>query len=321
MTTGPRKARLGTLAVALVVAVGCSGEEPEPAAPASPAPSRSEPQRSPAEEASSVPLPGPAGVELSVRGQRVTLACREADVGGILSDLADELEFALEVTGAPLPRLTARIVDAPIAEALPVVLAGVRYDAEFESQGDTHRLVRLRVGGVGDAAPGGTRASNATMDRIREAVERSRVTGSLLDPDDPRVAVDDADLEDEDEERAQAAWIDRLSDRDPAERARAAYEVEPEGRGLDALLGVLYNDADPSVRTAAVSQLEDSDAHAAVEGLVYALSDRDRGVVLEAIDALEFAGDESVIPSLEPLLDSPDAEVREAAEEAIEFLE
>ena len=44
-------------------------------------------------------------------------------------------------------------------------------------------------------------------------------------------------------------------------------------------------------------------------------------MVLEAIDALEFAGDESIIPNLEPFLDHPDPEVREAAEEAIEFLE
>jgi HEAT repeat protein len=152
-------------------------------------------------------------------------------------------------------------------------------------------------------------------------MEKLRRTGGPSDPDEPDEYDDDFDDEDVEDAREQADWIERLADRDPRSRAEAASEVEPEGRGLDALLGLVYSDPDPSVRVAAVSQLEDSDAHAAVEGLISALGDRDRRVVLEAIDALEFAGDESIIPSLEPLLDSPDPEIREAASEAIEFLE
>ena len=64
----------------------------------------------------------------------------------------------------------------------------------------------------------------------------------------------------------------------------------------------------------------DSEAFAAVEGLIMALDDPDRGVVLQAIESLEFAGDESVIPALSPLLDDSDRAIREAAAEAIEFL-
>ena len=123
------------------------------------------------------------------------------------------------------------------------------------------------------------------------------------------------------QEEEQRRAIEQLTSRDPSVRAEAASEIDPEGPGLGALLDIVYEDPDPAVRTAAVSQLEDSDTHAAVEGLIAALNDDDRGVVLEAIDALEFAGDETVIPRLEPFLESPDAEVREAAAEAIEFLE
>jgi HEAT repeat protein len=54
---------------------------------------------------------------------------------------------------------------------------------------------------------------------------------------------------------------------------------------------------------------------------VRALSDSDPEVVLEAIDALEFVGDENVAGDLRRLSDHPNQEVREAAEDALEYLQ
>ena len=51
------------------------------------------------------------------------------------------------------------------------------------------------------------------------------------------------------------------------------------------------------------------------------LKDSDAEVVLEAIDALEFVGDENVLADLRRLLDHPNPEVREAAQDAIEYLQ
>ena len=44
-------------------------------------------------------------------------------------------------------------------------------------------------------------------------------------------------------------------------------------------------------------------------------------VVIEAVSALEYTADHTVIGSLEKLLQHPDPEVREAAEDAIDYLE
>lgn len=306
----------------LAASPGCSPDRPEPSGvvlPSQPEAAEPAPRNQPVQDATALPeLPPPGGIALAVEGDRVTLACHDVELARVLAQLAHELEFGLEISGTTLPRATVQLADTPIAAALPVVLAGTRYDAVFQAAGPLHHLVRLRVEGV-EGTPGraGGPSDAAAGDRgasLRAAAERFRSGGD----DDP-----DADPFDpgDEEAREQAAWIERLTASDPRTRAEAAYEVEPEGRGLDALLGLVYDDPDPSVRVAAVSQLEDSDAHAAVQGLIGALSDPDRRVVLEAIDALEFAGDESVIPSLSPLLDSPDPEIRDAAEEAIEFLE
>ena len=55
--------------------------------------------------------------------------------------------------------------------------------------------------------------------------------------------------------------------------------------------------------------------------LLRSLGDDEPEVVIAALDALEFAGDETLVPDLEPLLEHPDERVREAAAEAIDFLQ
>jgi len=85
--------------------------------------------------------------------------------------------------------------------------------------------------------------------------------------------------------------------------------------------GVVQAPPDLRVRAAATASLENYDWFGAVEALRAALRDPNPEVVAEGVDSLEFAGDASSIRHLEPLLAHEDSRVREAASEAIDFLE
>jgi HEAT repeat protein len=130
----------------------------------------------------------------------------------------------------------------------------------------------------------------------------------------------DDDYDSQDEEDLALA-LEGLKNPDPEERSDAVLDIEPEGPGLQYLLEVMTDDPDPEVRTAAVSQLGDSESPEAIDGMVTALNDPNSEVVLEAIDSLEYSADHNVIGSLERLLQHPDPEVREAAQDAIDYLE
>jgi hypothetical protein len=266
------------------------------------------------------PLPESGRSTVEFRDGLVTVLGNQTDLMSILSRLAVRAGFRLELGEARPGRRTLRIERLALAHALPILLEGIEYQTDFEIDPVTgaHVLRRLQVGAMASASSHA--ASSEPAPGPREEIPRWRPQPIL----DPRIH---EELELEREERMarmqeeQQEHIEQLSSRDPLIRADAASEIEPEGAGLEHLLNLLYEDPDPAVRAAAAGQLEDSDTHAAVTALVNALQDEDRQVVLESIDALEFAGDESIIPSLVPLLDSRDQEIREAAAEAIEFLE
>jgi HEAT repeat protein len=112
----------------------------------------------------------------------------------------------------------------------------------------------------------------------------------------------------------------RLADPDPGVRATEVAGLEPDADGLQQLERILATDPDPEVRIAATEVLADGDSSGAVEALLRALSDSDSRVVIAALDGLEFAADETVIPRLQPLLQHPAGNVREKAAETIEFL-
>ena len=111
-----------------------------------------------------------------------------------------------------------------------------------------------------------------------------------------------------------------LDAEDPEQRVRALLALEPEGEGLDALVRAIESDPDPRVRAAATVGLEEGEDFAALQALVGALDDPEPEVVIEVLDSLEFAGDESLAPKIEPLLAHPDARVRQAAGNAMQML-
>ena len=123
-----------------------------------------------------------------------------------------------------------------------------------------------------------------------------------------------------DEAEQLAAALQELESSDPEVRSDALFDIEPEGPGLQALLEVLSDDPDPEVRGLAARQLGYAGSPEATAGLVSALDDPAPEVVIEAVDALQMIDDSTVIGSLEKLLQHPDAEVRAAAEDGIDFL-
>ena len=265
--------------------------------------------------------PAPTGVRpgefvLSVVGGRVQLASREAARGPMLRRLADLEGFELQAGALPRRSLTLQLDEVSLATAVDALLDDLSYRARFEHDEELgrNRLVSLEVGDLEELAklaapkPEGPRpAPGGRKDEPGEDLEPSRKLGR---------AERNRDYAEE-----TRRWLEGLDSPDDRERLEAAEEVDLEGPGLDRLIELARDDADPRVRAAAVERLEDSGTFAATQALLQALGDGDSRVVLRAIEGLEFVGDESIIPHLEPLRDHDDPEVRDAAIEAIEFLE
>jgi len=98
-------------------------------------------------------------------------------------------------------------------------------------------------------------------------------------------------------------------------------ELDLEGEGLDTLIEIIKTNLDPGIRSLALERLSNTESYIAIETTILALNDDSVEVVLQALDTIEFIGDESVIRYIEKLLYHPTTEVREAARETIDFLD
>jgi len=98
-------------------------------------------------------------------------------------------------------------------------------------------------------------------------------------------------------------------------------ELDLEGEGLDTLIEIIKTNLDPGIRSLALERLSNTESYISIETAILALNDDSVEVVLQALDTIEFIGDESVIRYVEKLLYHPTAEVRDAAREAIDFMD
>jgi hypothetical protein len=113
-----------------------------------------------------------------------------------------------------------------------------------------------------------------------------------------------------------------LDDPSPEVRAEAVYDYDHEGPlGLDPLIDLALSDPDPGVRAAAAETLGHEGSPSALSTLVETLKDPSPEVLRISIETLALVGDKHHAASIRPLLGHPDAEVREAAEIAMELLE
>jgi hypothetical protein len=276
----------------------------EPGAPRSEAPSPAQ------------PAPGSALVSLSERG--VTVRANQTSRRVVLTELERNVGFGLNF--APGTRLekpiTIDAVDAPLEEVLGSLLEGWPHVLYFGVAASGGRV--LEQVDVGDFSATDVAAADLAARAPTEAQRARRRRKQEVERD----PVADAERR-ERIERRQDEFYAQLDDADPAARAEAAEGLRADDRTVPALSELAANDPDSGVRKAAVSALSDASEEdtAALGALVGALGDADPQVVIAALDSLEWVGDASVIPYITPLLDDPNAGVREAAEDSIYYLE
>jgi len=312
--------------------LGCSGAE-------APAPNAESGAESGAEAAAVVepdaprsevpspaqPAPGSALVSLSERG--VTVRANQTSRRVVLTELERNAGFGLDF--APGTRLekpiTIDAVDAPLEEVLGSLLEGwphVLYFGVAASGGRVLEQVDVGDFSATDVAAADLATDAVVADLAAEApteAQRARRRWKREVEHDP---IADAERR-ERIERRQDEFYAKLDDADPAARAEAAEGLRADDRTIPALSELAANDPDSGVRKAAVSALSDASEEdtAALGALVGALGDADPQVVIAALNSLEWIGDASVIPYITPLLEDPNAGVREAAENSIYYLE
>jgi len=298
--TAPARAWLCALVAACALACG---DEPAPSTPANSSDTRgaTAPETS-ARESAARNWPASGAWSLAFAQGTVSVDAFEAPRRPLLEELAQRAGFALEAAPGTWPPLTLRIEAQPLELALPLLVGELEYRTEWTSEEGAHRLTKLVIG-----APRATQSS-ADAPSLRPGEVGDSLQRALAEMADENAPQDE---------------IDALRDLEAADaetRMRAVLALDPEGEGLTALIGAIEGDPDPRVRAAATVGLEESEEFAAVRALVGALDDPNPEVVVEAVDSLEFAGDASVVASLEPLLGHSDARVRKAAADAIRLL-
>jgi HEAT repeat protein len=199
-----------------------------------------------------------------------------------------------------------------------LILDGLSYNLRYELDEASGSRILARVE-IGEALENGaetlakTPPTHAlkTRNRASSAATRSRESA----PNDRPEPISEADAAE------QAELLSDLDSSDPITRAEAADWIDLDGKVLDRMISLLEEDPDPDVRLTIADRLGDEESPAAISALVAALRDPNSEVVLRAIEILEFEAEAWLIPELIPLLSHHDPEVREAAQDAIDFLE
>jgi hypothetical protein len=306
---------IALLATACALALAACGEteevqRPESATPTPAAPSTArEPVHSGA--ASSTRMPAAGGVELYVDGEKVTLLANAAPRLPVLQRLARALGFTLVAPDVFDEPITVNGVDVELRDLLPQLLPDRPYAVayNYDAVERVHRVARLEIGLLGTVSAPGLTASKRATNTVGplEDVAREKSAPRQRRPAPAR----------------ELSWhkvLEQLDDSDWEERSAAIDQIEPKGEGLAVLVERLANDPHAKVRGAAAEQLGGSDTLLAIDALIAALQDPDKQVVLEAIDALEFTDDETVVKEIAPLQYHKDADIREAAADAVCFI-
>lgn len=249
----------------------------------------------------------PGTMQLTLLDGRVTLDSKEVSQAKILEALAARGGFELVARGSLAERLTIRMSDAPLAEAVSLIVGPLPYQMEFVGDDDrgSHRLARLRIG---------------EPPRVADAVSASPRHAALREhPGAPSVA--DFELQRDVESRYGEPAVE-----EPALRRQQVADLDVDREeDVEVLFRYAEEDPDPTVRKAAVEQLADAPGSGrVVAALVARLSDPDRDVVVASLDALEWQDDARALIALEQMLEEgslyQDPELRELVVEAIDWI-
>lgn len=289
----------------LAALAGCSDRS------AAPSPNDSNSPDAQQDAASADPRLAAGEVRLRIDAGAITLRANAAPRRRLLERLSHALSFELAATDVGDEPITLETEAATLRDLLPLLLPdrAYRVDYRFDAVNARHAVARLEIGAAG--------ASQVRRPQSAPAQQAAALAGPA-EPDPAPPAA--RSLQRREPPQAWSALMQQLDESDAEDRVEAIQKIEPDRDGLGVLIERLAADPSPLVRAAAARQLEDSDTLLAVDALIRALSDPDRRVVLDAIDALEFTDDESVADDLAPLTQHPDREIAEAAIEAQCFI-
>lgn len=304
---------VAVLVLALLFCVaGCSRESPESTA------AEGQPKALKTATENQLLLdPGTVTVEFS--DDLLTVLSNCAPRLSVLKQVARAAGFEFVAGDVEPQTLTVRIVKSMLAQALPMLLAELPYDAEyvFDPDRKVHVLARLHVGET-QASAATAPPDDETEFEARAVADESWCEPPLIDD----LIVEGLQREVEELMIAQAELLDRVENSAPQVRAEAILEIPIAGEGLDVILDALALNSDPEVRVAAAQRLATAKSYATMDGLINALDDSVPEVALQAIRSLVTIGDRSVILNMQNILDRHfDPTVQQALEEGIQALE
>jgi hypothetical protein len=250
--------------------------------------------------------PGTFDIRLHEGG--VTLLANDVSARDILNGLAILAGFELLDAGTPMERVTLTIEGGDIHSVLVTLLKPNPYQIIYEF----------------DHVRGGDALTRVVAGRLPTVVEAAPAPPPLPGTSSAIIIPEGAPLPDASLTALSAedqVYLSLLLDPSPEVRADAAESITATGIALDYLARIITTDPSPEVRIATTYSLENSEDPRAVDTLIMGLNDTDPEVLVEVIDSLGFLDDRRTIPYLQPLLNHPDEDVRDAAESAIESLQ
>jgi len=243
--------------------------------------------------------------EIEILATGVTITASKVSQQTIFYNLATQADFEVMDTGVPWGIVTLNIEAENLHTALVELLKQHPYQIiyEFDKPRQTDTLKRVVVG----VPPAGQTQPAQALDTsvMPDTRDNGLSSGTTEVP---------LSLEDQ-------VYLNLLLDPSAEVREEAAEDIEPVGIALDYLARIVTTDPSPEVRMAAAHTLGDSEALIAIDALTTALQDSDPEVLVEVIDELGYIGNRLTIPYLQPFLDHPDEDVRDAAETSMEQLE
>ena len=295
------------MAAALLALAACDRSEKPKAVNAPPAGGLSAPAAT-----------APAGdLVVEVRDGRVTIVCRESPRGLVLERLAREAGFELvgDLDSSPL---SLELEGVPMEQALPPLLAGSGYRAQWRWEAEPKRsvLAKLEIGELAATVVANTPPKNRLGEALRERIR------ALRDKKPDEKAKADAAHRREEHARSQADALEELRSSNPEMRMEAAADIEPEGPALPPLLDALANDPDPRVRAKIAEQLGDAEGCTTALALAKATEDPDANVRRTTWAGLEMLCDESMLTQLQArCAHETDPSVQEACRSTLEICE
>jgi hypothetical protein len=314
-----RLVRASLLLAAAVLLSSCPAQRSdEPAA--TPAAASPAPATAPAASPDVSPQLPAGGIEVALTEHGVTVRAHQAPRHEVLKKLGEAARFAV-VSGLvkqEIVLVSVDVVDRPVEEAIRAVMQQSPYELRYDLDPKDRTRHVLSVVTMGNFKTVYGRRRREFVQRARQKNEQRKREEAALTP--------------EERERRRAekkAALQRLAEQtnrdldseDPEVRAAAVANLRAEEDDLTRMAELLTRDPSAGVRVEAADQLGAIGTPGAINALLRSLADPEPDVVIAALEALRFAGDESIVPDLQSLRQHPDPQVRAAVEQTIEFLQ